>query len=281
VENPAAMWMFYEIPKTPDFDISSDMPVYINIIAGMFGGSGQSNGNGQPILGMDGRYSFTIKASSEGSGQITASATDAVVTMADGNQSVATDDNTWLLSIAGGTLKDVITVADLALTGLPEGLTATAEKQAGTNNIIITLSGKTSSEMTSSSTITAKVKATAFTDINAADTNEAALKIQISDCFIATAAFGSYLNPHVKVLRHLRDAVLLHSSPGRWFVSKYYQYSPAIAAVIRIHPTLKWVTRILLTPIIYGAAYPLTTLCLIIGLMFYYVLNRRRRRLIS
>jgi len=61
--NPAKMWIFYELPKTEDFDIASDMPVYCNIIAGFFGGSGQSTPtNGQPVLGMDGRYNFAITA---------------------------------------------------------------------------------------------------------------------------------------------------------------------------------------------------------------------------
>ncbi|AHV98818.1 S-layer homology domain-containing protein [Paenibacillus sabinae] len=61
--NPAKMWIFFELPQTPDFHITSDMPIYVNLIAGFIGGSGQSTTtNGQPILGMDGRYLFTIKA---------------------------------------------------------------------------------------------------------------------------------------------------------------------------------------------------------------------------
>ncbi|BCG60773.1 S-layer homology domain-containing protein [Paenibacillus sp. URB8-2] len=83
--NPAAMWIYYELPKTPDLDIASDMPVYVNIIAGLFGGSGQStNENGQPILGMDGRYSFAIKADGPKSTVTTISSSNYTVNTAAG-----------------------------------------------------------------------------------------------------------------------------------------------------------------------------------------------------
>jgi uncharacterized repeat protein (TIGR02543 family) len=64
--NPALMWMFYEIPKTPGFNISEDMVIYCNMIAGFYGGSGQSTPvNGQPIIGMDGRFTFLIEATND------------------------------------------------------------------------------------------------------------------------------------------------------------------------------------------------------------------------
>lgn len=63
--DPKNMWMFWELPQTPDFDISSDMSIYLNEIGGFFGGSGQMIGGdtytGLPFSGMDGRYSFTIQ----------------------------------------------------------------------------------------------------------------------------------------------------------------------------------------------------------------------------
>ena len=40
-------------------------------------------------------------------------------------------------------------------------------------------------------------------------------------CFIATAAFDSYAEPRVRLLRNLRDHYLLTSMPGRWFVRMY------------------------------------------------------------
>ncbi len=51
-------------------------------------------------------------------------------------------------------------------------------------------------------------------------------------CFIATAAYGSYLHPFVKTLRDFRDIILLTCSPGKSFVAWYYRVSPPIAEAI-------------------------------------------------
>jgi len=47
-------------------------------------------------------------------------------------------------------------------------------------------------------------------------------------CFIATAAFGSYMEPHVQLLRDFRDLHLLNNTPGTWFVRTYYRYGPIL-----------------------------------------------------
>ncbi|MCX5808731.1 MAG: metallophosphoesterase, partial [Proteobacteria bacterium] len=54
-----------------------------------------------------------------------------------------------------------------------------------------------------------------------------------SGCFIATAAYGSYLHPYVQILREFRDAFLAVNSMGRSFVEWYYRVSPSIADIIR------------------------------------------------
>ena len=74
-------------------------------------------------------------------------------------------------------------------------------------------------------------------------------------CFIATAAYGSYLEPEVKVLRDFRDRFLINFAAGRYLVRQYYELSPPIARYISQHEGIRIVVRILLTPVVYGIKY--------------------------
>lgn len=69
-------------------------------------------------------------------------------------------------------------------------------------------------------------------------------------CFIATAAFGSYMEPHVMVLRQFRDEILLPHRAGRAFVRAYYKYSPPPADFIAARSWLRATVRILLLPVV-------------------------------
>jgi hypothetical protein len=69
-------------------------------------------------------------------------------------------------------------------------------------------------------------------------------------CFIATAAYGSMLEPHVVTLREFRDKVLLKNQIGKAFVSLYYQYSPPIAHFISKHDTIRMLVRWGLFPVV-------------------------------
>ncbi|MEK6775643.1 MAG: S8 family serine peptidase [bacterium] len=74
------------------------------------------------------------------------------------------------------------------------------------------------------------------------------------NCFIATAAFGSPLERHVRTLQEFRDRCLMTNGPGRAFVRLYYQYSPPLAERIADSPLLRGMVRILLIPLIlFGA----------------------------
>jgi hypothetical protein len=83
-------------------------------------------------------------------------------------------------------------------------------------------------------------------------------------CFIATAAYGSYLDPHVYVLRNFRDRYLLTNFLCCALMNFYYDYSSPIAAFIRKHEVLKTLGRFTLTPIVYGIEHPYSSLMVLI-----------------
>ncbi len=78
-------------------------------------------------------------------------------------------------------------------------------------------------------------------------------------CFIATAAYGSYLDPRVVVLRVFRDKRLAGNAAGRKVIALYYAWSPPAARFIARHETARVATRCLLTSVVLFAEYPISS----------------------
>jgi hypothetical protein len=98
-------------------------------------------------------------------------------------------------------------------------------------------------------------------------------------CFVATAAYGDYDHPYVKVLRRFRDETLAASAAGRGFIAWYYAHSRPWAAFLRAHPVARATAAALLFPVVglaalWNALGPFG-LVLLLGLV---VLARRWRR---
>ena len=69
-------------------------------------------------------------------------------------------------------------------------------------------------------------------------------------CFVATAAYGSALEPRIEVLRSFRDEVLQTNEMGRCFVDAYYHWGKVAANWLTQHAWARAIVRVLLLPII-------------------------------
>jgi hypothetical protein len=69
-------------------------------------------------------------------------------------------------------------------------------------------------------------------------------------CFVATAAYGDYDHPYVRILRELRDDTLAQSDMGRAFITWYYERSPAWADFLRRHDGWRAAAAVGLFPVV-------------------------------
>jgi hypothetical protein len=73
-----------------------------------------------------------------------------------------------------------------------------------------------------------------------------------SQCFIATAAYGTSTAKQIDVLREFRDVVLLQNSAGSELVALYYQFSPPVAGFISRSNLLRTLVReFLVDPVVW------------------------------
>ena len=70
-----------------------------------------------------------------------------------------------------------------------------------------------------------------------------------SNCFIASATFGSKWSPQVETFREFRDRFLHPTHWGRKFTAYYYKHSPYWAKQIQKYPALKFAAQIVLWPL--------------------------------
>jgi tetratricopeptide (TPR) repeat protein len=77
-----------------------------------------------------------------------------------------------------------------------------------------------------------------------------------SNCFIATAAYGTPFASEINVLRCFRDNFLLQHKLGECLVEIYYQLSPPIANFISKSEALKFAVRSILKPVILLLKFP-------------------------
>jgi len=97
-------------------------------------------------------------------------------------------------------------------------------------------------------------------------------------CFITTAAYGSYLDPHVQDFRDFRDQYLEPHAAGRMLMRFYYKNSPPLANVIAKSPGLKSLSRLFLTPLAYMVSNPLKLILLTMAFAFLLMFKRTWRK---
>ncbi|HBE9263900.1 TPA: hypothetical protein KNH45_003247, partial [Clostridioides difficile] len=103
-------------------------------------------------------------------GQLTFDATDKQIKMASGDETVDPSDNTYVLKLTKGTVKDGDVKANVEVTGLPSGLDYTALGDSSSNTITITVSGTASQALQADlNNVSVLVKAGAVSETTATD----------------------------------------------------------------------------------------------------------------
>ena len=186
-----------------------------------------------------------------------------------------TSSNGWVTSLPGG---NTVTVPAGGSVAVNATVTIPAGAAAGTTDILtLRATSQADGTITNADRVTTIVPGAAAPAITISQSGDSGGGGGGGGCFIATAAYGSYMAEDVMVLRHFRDNYLLTNSFGRAFVRAYYKYSPPVADYIAKHESARKTTRIALTPVVYGVKYPVG-LFLFAGLMIGLVVYRRKSK---
>ncbi len=100
------------------------------------------------------------------------------------------------------------------------------------------------------------------------------------NCFIASAAYGSFLDSRLQDFRAFRSRFILSNSIGRSFNKFYYTYGPYAARFLEAHSWIKFPVRLLLTPVWLFARLSLWTnlwATILFLICFCYLGSRLRR----
>ena len=146
----------------------------------------------------------------------------------------------------------------LSLSGLPENATYTFTPPSGVPPYTATLTIHTTGDTPAGKytlTITASGGGkTSTTNVDLTVEEAPPPPPPQKKCIIATATYGSELAPEVQFLRGFRDNIVLSTFAGSCFMQVfnawYYSFSPQVAGVIAVNPTLRGFIRLLLYPLI-------------------------------
>ena len=93
-----------------------------------------------------------------------------------------------------------------------------------------------------------------FTNTAVGSNQTSTASVEVGDCLIATATYGSPMAYEVQKLREIRDNVLLETESGSTFMTSfnavYYSFSPTIADWERQNETFKEFIKITITPLL-------------------------------
>ena len=99
--------------------------------------------------------------------------------------------------------------------------------------------------------------ATGGSDCRRVQPSEVVGVLDKTNCFIATAAYGTQFAPQLDILRDFRDQILMNSEAGRDFIHFYYAKSPYYAKLILQSAAARATVRAALIPVVWFAGMTL------------------------